>query len=178
MTAAGARYLTIAGWHDGAELKPLSRPDGYDDEQWAKYLEAYCGGQAERLGEDHGAAGSPSYEAEDLMAAFAVPAPEASADEIYRQYLLAYRAAARRRLYRGQPVKTYCVEVDTMDFMAVRDALFALEQETGVHLGAITACTDGKTRIQHWCDPESARKAAQLLTAAGFPAREKPNPET
>lgn len=74
-------------------------------------------------------------------------------------------------------MSTYYVEVGTMDVRAVRNALFVLGPNTGVHLGSIAAYASGRTVIQHWCDPEAARVTAQRLTEAGFPARSEVNPD-
>ena len=72
-------------------------------------------------------------------------------------------------------MKTYCVEVDSADWMAVRDAVFAVLQGHDLHLGSIMAYADGKTIIQHWCDQTAARDAAMALAEAGLTAREKVN---
>ena len=74
-------------------------------------------------------------------------------------------------------MKTYCVEVDSADCTAVRDAVFDVLQGTDLHLGSIIPCADGKTVIQHWCDRASARDAAEALTRVGFTAREMVNGE-
>lgn len=74
-------------------------------------------------------------------------------------------------------MRTYRVEVDSADFMAVRDAVLAV-QDRDLHLGSIMAYTNGKTVIQHWCDQEAARNTAKALGRAGFTAREKANPES
>jgi len=81
-----------------------------------------------------------------------------------------YMAMALRE---DPPMKVYCVEVDSTDVMAVRDAVYAVLQGHDLHLGSIMAYADGKTVIQHWCDQEAARAAAETLTRAGFTAREK-----
>jgi hypothetical protein len=70
----------------------------------------------------------------------------------------------------------YCVEAGSAGLPAVRDAVFAVLRDSGIHLGPVMACTDGKTIVRHWCDQEAARKAARALTRAGLAAREKGRP--
>lgn len=62
----------------------------------------------------------------------------------------------------------------TKDVMAVRDALFAIEEGgfgTGVHLSAILPYVNNETTIQHWCRKDKAQATAARLARAGFAAR-------